>query len=207
MKYYVYGLIDPRNAEIKYIGKGTRYRMYEHVRLTKLGHFDCNNFSKFKGINEILSEGYSDLNYIKLFETNLESEAYAKEIELIIEYHTHISENGWNCTWGGESPPKCVKGQGLGRKHSEETKKKISEALKGRIFSDQHIQKMTEARHNRSPVSEETKEKMSLYAKNRPEAHSQKIASAVKGRKHSEETKRKMSESHKGKKYRKQGTD
>lgn len=62
---------------------------------------------------------------------------------------------------------------------SEETKRKMSEAQKGKI------------------VSEETRKKMSLARKGRPAHNKGKPA------KHaiSEETKRKMSESHKGKKH------
>lgn len=67
----------------------------------------------------------------------------------------------------------------LGRKHSEETKKKISAANKGTPPSKACL----DALRNRI-VSESTKKKISL---------------ALKGRRHSEESKKKMSESSKGK--------
>lgn len=76
----------------------------------------------------------------------------------------------------------------LGRKHSPETKAKIGIAHKGKVVSD------------------ETRRKTSLYAKNRPESVKEKISSSLKGRvtwnkgrKMSAETKRKLSEAHKGK--------
>lgn len=66
-----------------------------------------------------------------------------------------------------------------GKPHSEETKRKISDTLKGKTHSEEAKRKMR-GRH----LSEETKRKLS-------EAH--------KGKTHSEETKRKMSEARKKK--------
>lgn len=73
-----------------------------------------------------------------------------------------------------------------GKKLSEETKIKISEALKGIKPSDETRKKLSEARKGKK-LSEETKKKMS-------EAHKGK-----KGNKLSEEAKKKISESQKGK--------
>lgn len=66
----------------------------------------------------------------------------------------------------------------FGRKHSEETKKKISDKAKNRI------------------VSEETKQKISISGKGRkmPKGHSSGEKNSMFGRKHSEETRRKISE-------------
>jgi hypothetical protein len=65
---------------------------------------------------------------------------------------------------------------------SEETRQKISEALKGKHPSAESRQKMSEAQKGK-PRSPETRQKLS-------EAH--------KGKHHSEETKKKMSEVHRG---------
>jgi group I intron endonuclease len=67
--------------------------------------------------------------------------------------------------------------------YSEETKRKMSEALKGRKLSEETKLKMSETHRN---MSEETK---------------CRISEARKGKKHSEETKRKMSEAGKGRKH------
>lgn len=69
-------------------------------------------------------------------------------------------------------------GQGFSGKRSEESRKKMSEAHKGK------------------PRSEETKKKLS---KPRSEETKKKISETLKGKKHSEETKKKLSEAHKGK--------
>lgn len=69
----------------------------------------------------------------------------------------------------------------LGKKHSEETKKRCGEARKGKTRSEETKKKMSEAQKGKI-VSQETKDKMSL---------------AWKNRKVSDETKAKMSESSK----------
>ena len=53
MKYYVYGLVDPRTQQIKYIGKGCRDRMFKHMKLAKINKADSHNFIKLKGLQEI----------------------------------------------------------------------------------------------------------------------------------------------------------
>ena len=52
---------------------------------------------------------------------------------------------GWNATVGGGMPPKPKKGMGKGRKVSQATKNKVSEAGKGRKFSMEAKEKMRQA--------------------------------------------------------------
>ena len=74
-------------------------------------------------------------------------------------------------------------GQGFSGKRSEETKKKISEANKGK------------------KLSEETKKKMSETLKGKPRSGEtkKKISETLKGKPKSEEARRKMAEARKGK--------
>jgi group I intron endonuclease len=89
-----------------------------------------------------------------------------------------------------------VKSEHFNGGHSEESKKKISESLKGRVFSDEHKYKIG-LNNSRRGMSDETKEKHRLGRlgkKASPETIAKQILKRL-GSKRSEETKRKMSES------------
>ena len=79
-----------------------------------------------------------------------------------------------------------------GKTHSEETKRKQSEAQKGKIRSEEHRRKLSEVNKGKT-LSEETKRKMSNAQKGEK--------SHFYGKTHSEETRRKISEAQKGRKW------
>ena len=123
------------------------------------------------------------------------------EKEVIAKFNT-VAPHGYNLTEGGDGGSYC-----------EETRRKISEAHKGKKLSEEHRRKISEAhtgeKHHFFGKShlEESKQKMSEahkghvpWNKGKPlsEEHSRKHAEVHKGRKHSEESKQKMSEAHKG---------
>lgn len=99
-----------------------------------------------------------------------------------------------------------------GIKHSEDSKKKQSEKMKGKtpwnkgkkgIYSEEIIEKMSKA-HKGKKLSEEVKAKISKIHKGRnhgplSEETKAKISATKKGKKISTETKEKMSRIHKGK--------
>jgi hypothetical protein len=85
-----------------------------------------------------------------------------------------------------------------GKKHSEETKKKISKnsvGNRGQKFSEEHKKKISMANIGKKR-SEEAKKKMSESHKGKPSGRKGKI-SPMKGKHHSEETKKKIKESNK----------
>ena len=88
-----------------------------------------------------------------------------------------------------------------GNKHNAKTKRKLSKAAKGRIVSEETKIKLRKARKNRI-FTEETKKKISESSKGKvmSEEARRKNSEAKKGIKHTEETKCKMSESKVGEK-------
>ena len=128
----------------------------------------------------------------------------------------------------GEKHPNYGKrGKGTtnyGKHHTEETRKKISQAHKGKTVSEEHRKKLSQAKTGeKHPLygkrgkdtprygkhhTEETRQKMSQahkgennpwYGKHLSEEHRLKIAQANKGRKFSEEHRQKLSQVQKGK--------
>lgn len=99
------------------------------------------------------------------------------------------------------------KSPSFGRKRTEESRKKMSLAQKGKPKTEEHKAKIGEI-HKGKTISNEQREKLSKALKGVPksEDHKRKISEASMGnqrwlgRKHSEETRRKMSEAAKNRK-------
>ena len=202
--FYVY--VDYTKEEIPrifYVGKGKLSRVQDHKE------------SRRNRVHNRISKKYG-LERKIIFETLDEQEALKVEIEKIEEYRTFIYSEGYS--WGANLTPG---GDGVtGCRHSEESKIKISEGLKGRkawnegmknCFSEEAKKKISEKNKNKKR-SEETKQKirdfhlgkkMSDESKKKmrdakigtklSDDHKKKIGQAGKGKKRSEETKRKMS--------------
>lgn len=132
-----------------------------------------------------------------------EEEAKTKEIDLIAKYNTTDDRFGYNLTKGGAGT--------TGRKCSEETKKKISNAHIGMTLSDDTKKKISESllgnqRAKGMTHSAETRAKISqrmignTYGVGNvmSEEARKMISESLKGRKVSDETRRKLSEINKG---------
>jgi len=129
--YYVYGLINPLNGLLFYVGITNRLekRVVEHL------DFEIKGESKIKRqiINEI-KESYGDLLGVQLFAQNISLEESLKlEVETIKKYGRVDKGNGIlsNRTWGGRGGLTSTSHK-LGDKLSDETRLRMSIAKKGK---------------------------------------------------------------------------
>ena len=224
---YIYLITDTTNG-MQYVGQ-------HHYN--KEGELDPNYHGSGIIISKIYKKRPETLKeeYIK---TCYSEEEMCSDEQYYIEVFDTLWPNGYNLTEGGEGCAACEetrkkisesnKGKTLseehrrklseakkgrpspmlGKKHSEETKRKmkgkklseehrrkLSEAHKGKTLSGEHRKKISESNKGKNiwmkgkHLSEETKKKMSEALKGKP--------SGMLGKKHSEETKKKMSEAHK----------
>lgn len=158
---YVYKHTRLDNNEIFYIGIGSD-NGYKRAST----FFGRNNYWK-KIVNKY------GFKFEIIYDNLTWKECCEKEIELIKLYGRKNLKTGnlVNMTDGGEGI--------IGLIHTEEHRRKNSQANKGRKLSENHIKKIRER-----TITEETK---------------RKISSSNKGKKRTEETKKKMSEKMKGK--------
>lgn len=105
---------------MKYIGQAQNLnkRIKKHLSLLRTNREECLYLQRawnFYG-------GESFIIYIieevEVFLLNEKEPFYIKELK------SHVTENGYNISWGGKTPMR-------GRKHSEETKRKMSESRSG----------------------------------------------------------------------------
>lgn len=161
-KYFIYRHIRLDNNEVFYIGVGTKYidkrapntNPYRRAYLKAIRNpFWKNIVAKTKYTIDII------------YESNSYEFIEEKEKEFIKLYGRRDLGTGTLCnlTDGGKGQKNAHI-----KKHSEETKKKISESAKGRKFSKEHKKKLSEAKlknPNRfwkgKKFSEEHKEKLS----------------------------------------------
>ena len=155
---FIYGLVDPRNNKVKYIGWtiNTKNRYKKHLspyRLKKNSH-------KNNWIKQLLSLGLSPV--MKIIEMVSDDEKFDREKYWISFYGR---ENLTNSTDGGDGAlghrhsKKSKEKMSIvhtGHRHSQETKNKIAKANKGKIVSDSTREKLRKA--NKGMIlSEESK--------------------------------------------------
>lgn len=151
-KFYVYELWDTIKKEPFYVGKyHPSYKRYlEHLK-EATGIKKFKNSHKLNRIKKIINQGY-ELEIKIVFETDNESEAFEKEIELIKFYGRRDKKTGslTNMTDGGEG---CS-----GKIFTEKQRKNISLRVRGsgnpmygKKHSSEAIKIMSEARRKRKP--------------------------------------------------------
>lgn len=122
-----------------------------------------NGYKKTAFFNSIIKYGWDNFENIVLYEKLSKKDACEKEKELIRKYNTRNRNYGYNVAIGGE----CNM---LGYKHSKETRKKISintsKAQIGRKLSEETKRKIALA-HTGMKLSDEAKRKKSIYCSKR----------------------------------------
>ncbi len=78
IKHYVYRLIDPRNGQTFYVGKGQGNRLFQHVAAEKIGDKEPTRNDKLKTIHAIRGAG---LEVIHVVHRHGMTECIAKEVE------------------------------------------------------------------------------------------------------------------------------
>lgn len=138
------------------------------------GSNGCNYKSSPHFYSTIQKYGWDNFEHNILFINLTKEEACCKEQKLIKQFNSMNREYGYNSTSGGEifymneetrkklSQAMMGNKNGLGHPCSEEKKKKISEAQKGRKLTEEHKRKLSIAASERHvPCSEEKKKKLS----------------------------------------------
>lgn len=128
-----------------------------------------------------------------------------REAHWVRELATHVSQGGYNLTFGGdgglpgytfsEESREKIRQKALGRKHSEETKAKMRTAAKNRVVTAETIEKRAASNRGKKRT-EEQKAHISEGFKGHAVSDEArvKLSIAAKKRVTSEETKRKLSQ-------------
>jgi len=181
-----------------YLGSGEL--LWNAIKKYGIENFIRVNIKKY---DTILEARKNETIYIELFDTVVPN-GYNLD---------KTGGHGWNNAEVGEETRKKISNTLTGRKNgpcSEETKLKISKKHKGRKFSEEHRKKLSDAKKGKPSVmkgrkwSEESKKN---FQKSKSEEHKLNISKSkkgqqswAKGKTFSDEYKKKLSESHKGKK-------
>jgi group I intron endonuclease len=188
MKYYIYQTTNLKNGKI-YIG----YHASENIEN-----------DSYLGSGKLLRKAikkHGKENFIReiLFEYNTSEEAFAKELEIVNEEFVEREDtyNIWPGGVGGSLPGD--KSPFFGKKHTDESKRKMSENnyMKGKHHTEETKEKLSKA-HSGKILSDETKEKLSknsyMKGKHHNEETKEKLRLANVGQKRSAEARKLMSE-------------
>ena len=190
----IYTYVDKKNNEIVYIGKDSNIDTNERHKQ----HFQPSKYNE-QPINRILQNNPDRYIYQVLWEIDDCTNNHLNQMEI---YYIKKYNPQFNFTDGGDGM--------TGFKHSEETRKKMSENnaryWKGKTLSEETRKKISEAKKGKTH-SEETRKKMSeanksknnpMYGKTHSEETRKKMSEAKKGKTLPEKTRKKISEANKG---------
>jgi hypothetical protein len=186
----IYALIDPRDGQVRYVGKTTigLSRARQHAQPCYLrrdkGH-------KANWIRTLIAAGLT-YSIVCLYEAPTAEYLDDAEVFWIAEMRRRGCKLT-NATAGGE-------GWRAGMKHSAETRALMAERQRGKRHTEETRLLISRVQQGKC-TRPETRAKQSAALKGRPKSpeHRAALSRAALGRKHSEESKRKMSVSHTGK--------
>jgi len=159
-----------------YVGetiKSLEKRWKDHVNASKkqkaLIHKAIHKYGSENFILEIIGS-YNNREILNIMETFY-----------IMVHKTHVSENGYNLTWGGDGVN--------GYKFSDEAKEKMSEKRRNRIFTIEHKKHLSESQkgeknHRWGKGYLITGEKSPMYGKHHTDEAKKKMSDKLKGDKH-----------------------
>jgi len=191
---YIYGLIDPTTNQLRYVGKS----ISPYIRLRKhISERNKHDSYKDRWVRKLIMNGVRPELLIIDIVCKHDWEFWEK---FYISYFRGLGFKLTNSTEGGDQPPSTI-----GRKHTKESKQKMSDSKKGKIIpwlndgkerTKKHRDNLSKSLKGRvSPnkgktFSDEYKNKLSETHKglNSGEKH------GLYGKHHSEETKKKISE-------------
>lgn len=162
--YYVYMHINKINGK-KYIGITKQDKPEYRWGINGANYKESPHF-----YSAIQKYGWDNFEHITIASNLSKDKACAMEINLIAQYKTQDREYGYNVFKGGTAPSlpqetkdKIAQGlkgnkNGLGKECSDEKKKKISEAQKGRKLSEEHKRKLSKPKSVTYPCSEEKRQ-------------------------------------------------
>lgn len=140
-------IIENSEANKVYIGQTTNYQKRSNAHFSKLRRNAHDNEHLQKAFNKYGEKAFS----IRILKECKEADLDRLEKFFIAEYKSADKKYGYNIFEGGERPGY--------RLHPKEVREKLSRALKGRKFSDEHKKRIGEANKGRV-ISAETIEKV-----------------------------------------------
>ncbi len=183
-KVSIYGLIDPRNNQLRYVGmSGNPHKRF----LYHCGEgANGKQTMKARWISGLLNAGLLPRWFVI---EESDAEGWKEAEQFWIAYFKSLGSRLLNMTSGGEGT--------LNFSHSEETRRKMRASQAGRKLSQEQIAKIR-GRIVPSDVRKKISEK--LKGRGPDKATSEKIRITLTGRSRPEDVKSKISAAHKGKK-------
>lgn len=186
-QWHVYGLTDPRDSKVRYVGWA-----FDPARRLKAHLYRCTSEANHKAawLRQLSTLGLEPS--LLILETN--SGDWASAERRWIAHYRAMGADLTNSTDGGEGV--------VGLVFSSASRAKMAAAKRGRKHTAEHVEKVAMALRGRSrpPEAMRAAQMARLGSKHTPDTI-EKIREASLGRKHSEETRARMSVSRRGRRH------